>query len=104
MKHGNSAIPEEIGNDDARLNAYLQTLIWRMQTCGCPYLDALQLCRDFRGFALDQKVLVFRHGLHKPKPAKSVYVDMPELTYCEDIGGLVDEGEDVEVEGESKRC
>ena len=57
LKHSNAAIPEEVKSDDERLNMYVQSLVWRMQCCGCPFQDTLRMCQAFRSLPRVKKKL-----------------------------------------------
>lgn len=81
LKHGSAAIPEEVHNDDERLNMYCESLVWRMQCCGCPYRDTLRMCRAFRNLPHEEKDLVWRYGL-KAKGSKKIGLGKPAVTYC----------------------
>jgi hypothetical protein len=81
LKHGHAAIPMEVHNCDQRLDMYVQSLAWRMQTCGCPYRDTLRMIRAFRHLPLSQKEYVFKYGLKK-KGEKIICLDKPPVVYC----------------------
>jgi hypothetical protein len=94
LKHGNAAVPEEVHNDDERLNMYTQALVWRMQTCGCPYRDVLRMCRAFRSLPLEQKNLVYQYGLRSGESRKPC-TKKPPVTYCSwTLSSEVDDEED----------
>ena len=83
LKHGNSAVPEEVHNDDRRLNLYAQALVWRMQTCGDPYRDTLRMCRAFRELPLAKKQLVFEFGLRAKAPGAEITKSgKPKMVHC----------------------
>lgn len=63
LKHGSAGIPKEVHSQDERLDMYVQSLVWRMQCCGCPYRDTLRMCRAFRGLPLAEKRIVYQYGL-----------------------------------------
>ena len=81
LKHGSFAIPEEVRADDARLDMYCHSLVWRFQNCGCPYRDTLRMCRAFRNLPLADKAYVFNHGVKDPQ-TKQLCHDKPPVTYC----------------------
>ena len=81
LKHGSSAVPEEIRNDDERLNMHCQTLVWRMQTIDCPLRDVLRMCRAFRQLPLEQKRIVYEYGLRPG--GKRGSMTKPPVTYCQ---------------------
>ena len=88
MKHGTGGIPEEVHNDDARLNMYAMHFMWRSQVCGDPYREVLRMCRCFRMLPHEQKSLVFQYGLKggeqmEGKRSRSVVRRLPEVQYCE---------------------
>ena len=58
-KHGNSAVSQEVGGDDNRFDLHVQSLVWWMQTCGCPVFDVMRLCRAFCSLPLEQKRVVW---------------------------------------------
>ena len=72
----------EVHNDDARLDLYVQSLAWRLQTGGCPYRDTLRMLRAFRHLPLSQKEYVFKYGL-KEKGTKHINTEKPNVTYCQ---------------------
>ena len=63
LKHGNTGVPLEVHNDDSRLDMYVQSLAWSLQTCSCPYRDTLRMCRAFRKLPMEKKSYVFKYGL-----------------------------------------
>ena len=82
VKHSAYSIPEEVHNDDERLNLYVQTLVWRMQCVDCPYLETLRLCRAFRHLPLEKKQLVWNYHLKTSPGSKTVCLRKPPVTYC----------------------
>ena len=85
LKHGSAAIPEEVHNDDQRLDMYCQALVWRLQTCGCPYRDTLRMCRAFRSLGAAAKSYVFSYGLtfvDEVTGKKHVCLNKPDVNYC----------------------
>jgi hypothetical protein len=81
LKHGEHSIPEEVHNDDERLNLYVQALVWRMQCIGCPYQEVMRMCRGFRHLPMEQKKLVLQYGLKDEKSKKPVLAK-PPVDYC----------------------
>jgi hypothetical protein len=84
LKHGSAGIPKEVHNDDQRLDMYAQSLVWRMQCCGCPYREVLRMCRAFRSLPLIAKNFVFNYGItyKDAEGKKKVCLDKPPVTYC----------------------
>ena len=99
LKHGSGGVPKEVGNDDRRLNAYCQCLVWRSQTCGCPYRDVLRMCRAFRFLPLAQKTFVYEHGL---KLKGGVIRTLPPVTYISESAEPIDKGGGSESDGEEE--
>lgn len=84
LKHSSMAIPEEVHNDDERLDTYCQALVWRMQCCGCPYREVVRMCRAFRNLPLDRKAYVWNYGLKKKEGDKVIKrcLEKPPVVYC----------------------
>ena len=87
LKHGQSAIPEEVHNDDERLDMYAQSLVWRMQCCGCPYRHVLRMTRAFRNLPLERKSTLFSYGFRHDEgkedgKKKKICYDKPPVMYC----------------------
>ena len=86
----------KVHNDDERLDLYVQSLAWRLQTCGCPYRDTLRMCRAFRSLGPEKKAWVFKYGL-TVSGSKKLCMRKPPVMYCQwQLGG---KGED-EVPGD----
>ena len=81
LKHGSAGVPMSVGNDDERLDLYCQTLVWRMQTCGCPYREVLRMCRAFRSLPTAQKTIVCSYGLRNADTRVKITFK-PPVTYC----------------------
>ena len=79
----------EVHNDDTRLDSYMQSLVWRMQTCGCPYWDTLRMCLAFRHLPIEKKAYVFKYGIRLTAVGGGVSstrlpldLEKPPVTYC----------------------
>ena len=95
LKHGNAAIPEEVHNDDNRLNMYSQAFVWRSQTCGDPFREVLRMCLAFRSLPLEQKRFVFNYGLRRDK---KVIRMLPPVKYAPERPIVEEESEEEEDE------
>ena len=81
LKHTHTGIPLEVHSDDQRLDMYIQSSAWRLQTSGVPYFDTLRMCRAFRYLPQEQKMIVLKYGL-KMSGAKTVDLEMAPVMYC----------------------
>ena len=71
----------EVHNDDERLNMYVQALVWRMKSIGCPYWDVLRMCRAFGHLPIEKKLIVHRYHLKVPK-SNVVNLQKPPVVCC----------------------